>query len=387
MVEGLIISENISLFEEFNINFSDEKNSFEYANSSTAAKELIAMEMPDFLVVMENTAEQVQAVLKDIYEETGVEKIPVICMLPEDQWDHREILWQMGVKDFITLPVSKTELRFQIDNFLSPITDIGIDQQEAGMNGKLEDYNLLDLIQILESNKKTGILNLYRAREEGKIWFYKGSIQKAEYRSFQPMEAILKMISWTEGDFSIIFDDNTYEKIIETDTPEILLKAIQYIDDRNRILDTLPDRSEILLISPETEMGKFSEEKINFLRYFHGGNTIAGYLESFGHDDLFLLDVVSELVEKKVLLTRSDFDSQINEQDLLSEEAGIKNVFKRFFTKKEDYASGSMASPKREEVKELDEELINDPQIRQFKNQFCRENVEMDRILKKVESL
>jgi len=189
MVEGLVISENIVLFEEFNINFSDEKNNVDYAHSSAAAKDLIAMEMPDYIVLVEESAGKAMALLKELNEEEGVEKIPVLCMLPASQWKNRNMLWEMGVKDVIPLPILKEEMKFQLERFLHTIEDISIDYKEAGMHGKLEDYSLLDLIQILASNKKTGILNLYRSREEGKIVIQDGNIQNATYRSFEPLQA------------------------------------------------------------------------------------------------------------------------------------------------------------------------------------------------------
>jgi len=387
MVEGLVISENIALFEEFNINFSNEKNNADYANSPGTAKDLIAMEVPDYLVVIGESTGEIQAILQELTEAEGVDKIPVLCLIPFSQWNNRSQLWQMGVKDIIALPILKEEMKFQLDRFLNTIADVSADQQEAGMHGKLEDYSLLDLIQILAANKKTGVLNLYRSRDEGKIWIEDGHIQNADFRTLKPLEAILKLITWTEGDFSITFDEEKYEKEIEMETQDILLTAIQHIDDRNRMLELLPDRSELMLISPEADMEKMSEGKMHYLRYFHGGNTIAGYLEAFDQNDSFLLEILTDFIEKKYLMTRSDFESHIAEQDIQSEESGIKNVIKRFFTRKDDNEIDSLSSPKPEEVEQLDEELFDDPQIRRFKILRSREDLELERILEKIESL
>ena len=221
MVEGLVISENIALFEEFNINFSNEKNNVDYAHSPGTAKDLIAMEVPDYLVVIGESTGEIQTILHELAEAEGVDKIPVLCLIPSSQWNNRSQLWQMGVKDIIALPILKEEMKFQLDRFLNTIADVSLDYQEAGMHGKLEDYSLLDLIQILAANKKTGVLNLYRSRDEGKIWIQEGHIQNAVFRTLKPLEAILKLITWTEGDFSITFDEEKYEKEIELETQDI----------------------------------------------------------------------------------------------------------------------------------------------------------------------
>jgi len=166
MVDGLVITENIALFEELNINFSNERNHFEYANSADSAKELIALEIPDYLIIFDKSVEKVERVLKQLYEDESIKRIPTLCFLSSQEWMKRGQLWHVGVRDIIQLPITKMELKFQLDSFISEISDFSSDQEEAGMFGKLEDYNLLDLIQTLENSRKTGVLVLYRSREE-----------------------------------------------------------------------------------------------------------------------------------------------------------------------------------------------------------------------------
>lgn len=336
MVDGLVITENIALFEELNINFSNERNHLEYANSVDSAKEIVAMEVPDFIAIIEKKVENTQKILEELFRDETIKKIPTLCFLSNHEWMMRGQLWPEGVRDIIKLPIAKNELTFQLDNFINEISDISIDQDEAGMFGKLEDYNLLDLIQTLESSHKTGVLILYRSREEGKIWIEDGQIQDAKYRSFEPVNSILKMVSWLDGDFSITFVEENYEKTIESSNQDILLEAIQHLDDRNRILNSLPDRNETLLISPEADMDKMEENTVNYLRFFHGGHAIASFLDAFDQDDLTLLGIIQEFVEKKSIMTQKQFDDHFAEMEQQAEEAGIKKVFKRFFTKKDD---------------------------------------------------
>ncbi|MCK4754999.1 MAG: DUF4388 domain-containing protein, partial [Calditrichia bacterium] len=201
MVDGLVISKDKSLFEEFNINFSGTLTSFEYADSIESARITIDLIIPDYLIIIEKSVQAAYEILNNLYENETIKNIPIICFLSVDEWSDRKKLWQLGVKDIVQLPISRDELRLQLENFIDDISNITFDQEETGMHGKLEDYNLLDLIQTLENNKKTGVLVLYRARDEGKIWFYEGNIQDAKYRNFQPIPAIQKMVSWLDGDF------------------------------------------------------------------------------------------------------------------------------------------------------------------------------------------
>jgi CheY-like chemotaxis protein len=388
MVDGLVISKDKSLFEEFNINFSGTLTSFEYADSIESARSAIDLIIPDYIIIIEKNVQTAHEILNNLYENETIKNIPLICFLSTDEWSQRKKLWQLGVKDIIQLPISRNELKLQLEKFVDDISNITFDQEEAGMYGKLEDYNLLDLIQTLENNKKTGVLVMYRARDEGKIWFYEGNIQDAKYRYFKPIPAIQKMVSWLDGDFSISFVDEKYEKLIEEDNQQILLDAIQYIDQRNKIIHSLPDANEVLLISPEADMEQIFEENVTFLRFFHGGQTISAYLDTFDQDDITLLEMIRIFVDEKFLMTQEEFDSFVTQQELEIEGAGIKNVFKKFFKRKEE------DEKKRKKIASADdiEELILDKDLTDmddtnFIKLYQDDMVDLKKIMNKIKKI
>lgn len=361
MVDGLVISKDKTLFEEFNINFSSTLTSFEYADSIDSAISTIDLIIPDYLIIIEKSVTTVLEILENLFENETIKNIPIICFLSTDDWSQRNKLWQIGVRDIVQLPISRDELKLQLEKFIDDISNISFDQEEAGMNGKLEDYNLLDLIQTLETSNKTGVLVLYHARDEGKIWFYEGNIHDAKYRNFQPIPALQKMVSWSDGDFSISFVDEKYEKLVEEDNQQILIDAIQYIDQRNKIIQSLPDANEILLISPDADMEKMTEEDVTYLRFFHGGQMITSYLDSFDEDDLSLLEIVRIFVDKNLLMTRETFDRFVTQQELEVEGAGIKKVFKKFFKRKEEDEKKRKKIASADDIEELvlDDELLD----------------------------
>ncbi len=388
MVDGLVISKDKSLFEEFNINFSGTLTSFEYADSIESARSAIDLIIPDYIIIIEKNVQTAHEILNNFYENETIKNIPLICFLSTDEWSQRKKLWQLGVKDIIQLPISRDELKLQLEKFVDDISNITFDQEEAGMYGKLEDYNLLDLIQTLENNKKTGVLVIYRARDEGKIWFYEGNIQDAKYRYFKPIPAIQKMVSWLDGDFSISFVDEKYEKLIEKDNQQILLDAIQYIDQRNKIIHSLPDANEILLISPEADMEQMAEEDITYLRFFHGGQTISTYLDTFDQDDITLLEMLRIFVDKNLLMTREAFDSLITQQELKVEGAGIKNVFKKFFKRKEEDEKKRKKTASEDDIEEfiLDKDLT-DMDDTNFIKLYQDDMVDLKKIMNKIKKI
>jgi len=388
MVDGLVISKEKTLFEEFYINFSGNLTSFEYADSIETARNAIDLLIPDYVIIIEKKVKAILEIMNNLFENETIKNIPIICFLSADEWSQRNKLWQAGVKDIVQLPISRDELKLQFETFINDITNITFDQDEAGMYGKLEDYNLLDLIQTIESNKKTGILVLYHARDEGKIWFNEGNIHDAKFRNFQPLSAILKMVFWSEGDFSISFVDEKYEKLIDEDNQQVLLDAIQYIDERNKIIQSLPDIHEILLISPEADMDLMLEEDVTYLRFFHGGQTISAYLDTFDQDDISLLEMLRVFVDKKILMTQEEFDTYITEQDLDVGDTGIKKVFKKFFKRKEEDEKKSAKSASTDDIEEfiLDEESIGMDDT-PFKNLFQHDKTNLNTIKNSIKKI
>lgn len=381
MVDGLIISKDITMFEEFNMNFSGTLTTFEYADSVESARSAIDLIIPDYLIIIEKSVQVVQEILNNLLENETAKNLPTICFLSADEWSQRNKLWQLGVKDIVQLPISKDELKLQLEKFIDDISNITFDQEEAGMHGKLEDYNLLDLIQTIDNNKKTGVLVLYRARDEGKIWFNDGNIHDAKYRNFQPIDAIQKMVTWSDGDFSISFVDDKYDKLIEEDNQKVLLDAIQYIDQRNKIIQLLPDTNESLLISPVADMDQMAEEDVTYLRFYHGGQTISAYLDAFDEDDISLLGVIQIFRDKQILMTREEFDSFVTLQEIEVEGAGIKKVFKKFFKRKDEDEKNSKKTASSDDIEDtiFDEDILKLDETT-FINLFKSDSIDLNNI-------
>ncbi len=67
MVDGLIISKDKVVFEEFNINFSKTLTSFEYAESLESARNIIDLTIPDYIIIIEKSVQAVIELLAGLY--------------------------------------------------------------------------------------------------------------------------------------------------------------------------------------------------------------------------------------------------------------------------------------------------------------------------------
>lgn len=107
--------------------------------------------------------------------------------------------------------------------------------QDEPMRGKLSDFSVIDLAQILVQGTKTGQLMLLRSKEPrymGSIYFYCGSIVHAETMSqLSGEEAMPSLLSMKQGSFEFLFNQNSPVVTINGDAMGILMDACRRADE------------------------------------------------------------------------------------------------------------------------------------------------------------
>ena len=87
-------------------------------------------------------------------------------------------------------------------------------------------------------------------------------------------------------------------------------------------------------------------------------------------------------------MTRDEFDMLTLEQDREAEGAGIKKVFKKFFKRQEDESTDSGSKePSSESDESSEDELLLERLENKFDSLFQKSNVDLNRIIKKIEKL
>lgn len=102
------------------------------------------------------------------------------------------------------------------------------------ISGKLEKTSLSDLIQMLESGKKTGALKVYFADKVGKIYFSRGKMINSFFEKKNGMEAFLALMKLSQGDFIFQEEDvsNIEYKFENNNNMQLILEALRIIDEQ-----------------------------------------------------------------------------------------------------------------------------------------------------------
>ncbi len=117
--------------------------------------------------------------------------------------------------------------------------------EDAEVSGALSQIALPDLLQLFESNAKTGTLELERTdvqgrNETGKIHLDGGQVVQASTGAVEGEKALFRVLGWRDGSFS--FSPRRPEVSVEIQKPlrALLMEGMRQLDETNRARRALP---------------------------------------------------------------------------------------------------------------------------------------------------
>ena len=103
---------------------------------------------------------------------------------------------------------------------------------KQGFTGKLDQFDLVDIIQLCCISKRTGRLQIARGIERGVLYLRGGQIIQAVSGELTGDEAAYEIIGWSSGQFS--FDDGLQpeEQTIHSGWEHLIMEAVRRRDER-----------------------------------------------------------------------------------------------------------------------------------------------------------
>ena len=125
--------------------------------------------------------------------------------------------------------------------------------QARTMTGAIEEIPLPDVLQLLGSSKKTGVLVIQSAQGVGRLRMRKGIIVHVSIDSLQsvgPLKCAYRLLAWTHGTFELEpADENPVPGEIELAVHELLMEGLRQMDEYNHLRANLPDLTAHLAVA------------------------------------------------------------------------------------------------------------------------------------------
>jgi len=232
--------------------------------------------------------------------------------------------------EFLRKPVKEAEFLARVGSILArgrvvrPAAD---DQQK--LLGTLTEISLMDLLQILRMNRRSGLLDLELEGRRGTLFLSEGEVIDAEVGRFRGEKAFYRTLEWEGGKFEFRPQPVLVRPLIKRPGENLILEGLRQLDEVNKLRTTLaPPDTRLELIrrfeGPPERLKPATREIIKLLEYFSSLNDI---LDQSTLLDLDLCSTIKALVERgivAVVAVREEQGTAAAVQPLLSLEEALK---------------------------------------------------------------
>src|SRR5690348_11317870 len=165
--------------------------------------------------------------------DTATRTIPFIFLTARDQDIDRIKARKIGSDDYLTKPCPLDQLAEHVETMIDRIEQAKkIPLDRIGLSGRLDDVNVLDLIQMLELDQKTGALVLSHGERTGTLYFKDGTIIDADIRSPKREEPLFILLGWKAGRYLFLPDAVPERMPITASLAHLLFEDLRRLERR-----------------------------------------------------------------------------------------------------------------------------------------------------------
>jgi len=177
------------------------------------------------------------------------------------------------------------------------------------MSGSIEEIPLPDLLQLLSTSRKSGVVALRSDWGTGRIYLRKGQIYFATIdESFDvgPRKAMYRMLTWTQGFFELEPpDERAVLEEIQDSTEALLMEGMRQLDEFRALAPKMPPLNAKITV-PRPLMPKLRDlkpEELDIMQSALAGDTVQGLLDNSRHTDLQAAQALMTLLERGYVVT------------------------------------------------------------------------------------
>jgi hypothetical protein len=144
-------------------------------------------------------------------------------------------------------------------------------------SGSLSQFKIIDIVKLLTSEGKTGVLNLQRGKEKGEIYVIKGTLAHAICKDGVGEEAVFAMLTWSDGTFNFTHNVTSEEKTIEKNTLALLEEKIKQLEEWQQIKEIISSQDIVFRLSSKRapDEVKLKHDSWSVLSQIDGKKTVA----------------------------------------------------------------------------------------------------------------
>jgi CheY-like chemotaxis protein len=235
-------------------------------------------------------------------------EIPFVFLTAETAIEHKIRGLELGVDDYLTKPIYIKEIVTRINILLQKRQRAHFDERKDGVRfaGRVVDMPVIDVIQTIEVSRKSGVIQFVADRHRtAAIYFRDGKVIDAEAGTLQGEDAVYRLLTWSEGEFEVVFRTVRRREVITTSSQGLLMEGMRRLDEWSRLLEQLPPlthRFEIDAAELAARLGEVPDDNNPILRLVDGKRALLEVIDASDFGDLECLQAISKLYFEGLLV-------------------------------------------------------------------------------------
>ena len=150
--------------------------------------------------------------------------LPIIIITESDIKERDSKLREFGIVDFIKKPFLPEKVVIRLDEIM----------KNREKKDLIKNFGLPSILQLIEMEKRTGILTLKIGKENGRVFFRNGKIMDVEVKGVSTGEALEELIHslYEDREISIEYIDHKKDKKINMTLMEMVMEASRIKDEK-----------------------------------------------------------------------------------------------------------------------------------------------------------
>jgi pSer/pThr/pTyr-binding forkhead associated (FHA) protein len=183
-------------------------------------------------------------------------------------------------------------------------------QQTSGrpMSGVIEEIPLPDLLQLLSTSRKSGVLTVSTTNAVGRLYLRQGQIYFAAINDdfgVSPHKAIYRMLTWTNGTFELEpgGEIRVMEELKES-TEALLMEGMRQLDEVKNLESKLPSFESALAV-PTPLAGKLRElspQELDIFQLVLDHGQVQAVLDNYTGTDLEAAELLVALMKREFVV-------------------------------------------------------------------------------------
>ena len=236
-------------------------------------------------------------------------EIPFIFLTAEAAIENKIRGLELGVDDYLTKPIYIREIVTRINILLQKRQRVQFEERRDGrtrFTGRVQDMPVVDVIQTIEISRKSGVIQFVGERgRQAAIYFRDGRVIDAEAGSLQGEDAVYRLLTWSEGEFEVVFRTVRRREVITMSSQGLLMEGMRRLDEWSRLFEQLPPlthRFEVDTTELAARLGDVPDDNNQILRLFDGKRTLLEVIDASDVGDLECLQAISRLYFEELLI-------------------------------------------------------------------------------------